>query len=65
MKNNKPTESAAMSSVQLDAPLSHFLTVQAVTGPKRMPKRELVRGLILDGLKFRNIDVPPEIMNTI
>lgn len=65
MKNNKPTEPAELTSVQIPVALSNFLSIQSFSGPKRVHKRDLIRDLIIDGLKVRNIEVPSEIMDTI
>ena len=64
MNNDNTAGSVELTTVQVASPLSNFLAIQALSGTKKVSKRKFLHDVILDGLKARNITIPPEIMNT-
>lgn len=62
MPNNQQTKTIEKTTIQVSRDLSDFLAVHAVTG--RTKKNEFIHGVIIDGLKSRNIKVPADIIGT-
>lgn len=61
---SKQTPQTGLTSLQIDPRLNRFLTLQALSSTEPIQKRDFVRGIIIEGLKARNIEIPSDIMNT-